>query len=73
VAFVRAFLSQEGIPVVASDVLGVWPRKVCQFPRTGKVLCKRLPATHGEFEQQEERYRAQLVKAPRGGDVELFS
>ncbi len=74
VAFVRAFLSQEGIPVLGSDVLGVWPRKVCQFPRTGKVLCKRLPATHGaEFEQQEQRYRAQLVQQPRGGDVELFS
>lgn len=74
VAFVRGFLAQEGITVLGSDVLGVWPRKVCLFPRTGQVLCKRLPATHGaEFEQQEERYRRQLTQQPSGGDVELFS
>lgn len=74
VAFVRGFLSQEGIPVLASDVLGTWPRKVCLFPRSGQVLCKRLPATHAaDYVQQEERYRTELVKAPGGGEVELFS
>lgn len=74
VAFVRSFLAQEGIAVLASDVLGTWPRKVCQFPRSGQVLCKRLPATHAaDSVQLEERYRTELVKAPGGGDVELFS
>jgi chemotaxis protein CheD len=74
VAFVQAFLAQERIPVLASDVLDLCPRKICLFPDTGKVLCKRLPATHGaEFEQQEARYRAQVVQQTRGGDVELFS
>ena len=70
VAFVRAFLAQENIPITASDVLDIFPRKIVQFPRSGKVMCKRLPATHGaEFEAQEARYRAQLVQQPRGGDV----
>lgn len=74
VAFVRAFLTQESIPVLASDVLGVWPRKVCMFPRSGQVLCKRLPAAHAaEYVSQEESYRASLVRQPRGGEVELFS
>ncbi|MFD0669802.1 chemoreceptor glutamine deamidase CheD [Ramlibacter sp. MAHUQ-53] len=74
VAFVRNFLAQEGIPVLASDVLGEWPRKVCLFPRSGQVLCKRLPAASAsESVQQEETYRRRLVQAPRGGDVELFS
>lgn len=73
VAFVQAFLAQERIPVAASDVLDICPRKIALFPRGGKVMCKRLPATHGvEFEQQEARYRAQLVQQPRGGEVELF-
>lgn len=73
VAFVRSFLAQENVPITASDVLDIYPRKIVQFPRSGKVLCKRLPATHGaEYEAQEARYRAQLVQQPRGGDVELF-
>lgn len=74
VAFVQSFLAQERIPVLARDVLDLCPRKICLYPDTGKVLCKRLPATHGaEFEQQEARYRAQLVQQPRGGEMELFS
>jgi chemotaxis protein CheD len=73
VAFVQSFLAQERIPVLARDVLDLCPRKICLYPDTGKVLCKRLPATHGaEFEQQEARYRAQLVQQPRGGEMELF-
>jgi chemotaxis protein CheD len=74
VAFVRQFLTEEGIPVLASDVLGVWPRKIVQFPRSGQVMCRRLAATHaGESVSQEENYRSQLVKEARGGEVELFT
>jgi chemotaxis protein CheD len=73
VAFVEGFLAQERIAIVARDVLDLCPRKIVLFPHSGKVMCKRLPATHGaEFEQQEARYRAQLVQQPRSGDVELF-
>lgn len=73
VAFVETFLAQERIAIVARDVLDICPRKIVLFPHSGKVMCKRLPATHGaEFEQQEARYRAQLVQQPRTGDVELF-
>ena len=73
VSFVRAFLAQERIPVLGSDVLEVFPRKVCMFPNTGKVMCRRLPAAqHGEYEAQEARYRAAL-RQEKSGDVELFS
>ncbi|MET0310624.1 MAG: chemoreceptor glutamine deamidase CheD [Burkholderiaceae bacterium] len=74
VAFVQEFLAQERIPVIARDVLDVYPRKVCMFPASGKAMCKRLPATHGaEFEQQEQRYRQAVASvAPKGGDIELF-
>jgi chemotaxis protein CheD len=74
VAFVRDFLKREGIPVRADDVLGIWPRKIVQFPRSGQVLCRRLAATHaGASLSQEEKYRSQLVVQARGGEVELFS
>ncbi len=73
VAFVRSFLAQEGIPLVGSDVLGVWPRRVCQLPRSGQVLCKRLPATPGaEYLAQEDGYRRQLRTDRVGGEMELF-
>ena len=73
VAFVETFLAQERIAIAARDLLDICPRKIVLFPHSGKVMCKRLPATHGaEFEQQEARYRARLVQQPRSGAVELF-
>ena len=34
--------STERIPIVARDLLDVCPRKIYFFPRSGKVLVKRL-------------------------------
>lgn len=72
VAFVREFLATEGIPLRGSDVLDVVPRRICLFPRSGIVMCRRLPAAAGEaFAVQEARYRTELARAPAGA-VELF-
>lgn len=49
VAFVRAFLAQEGIPLVTSDVLADCARRVSLYPASGLVLCKRLPAARMEI------------------------
>lgn len=73
VAFVEAFLARERIPILARDVLDVYPRKVCLFPSTGKVLCKRLaPASVNDLQLQETTYRKQLMAKPQSGDIELF-
>lgn len=73
VAFVETFLARERIPILARDVLDVYPRKVCLFPDSGKVLCKRLASANaGELQQEETRYRKQLMAAPQAGAVELF-
>jgi chemotaxis protein CheD len=73
VAFVEAFLASERIPILARDVLGVYPRKVCMFPGSGKVLCKRLaPANANALQLQESGYRKQLLSSPRSGAIELF-
>ena len=37
-----AILRAEKIRVVAEDLQGIYPRKVCFFPRTGKVMVKKL-------------------------------
>lgn len=72
VAFARTFLAGEGIPLRGGDVLDVVPRRICMFPRTGLVLCRRLPAADGaQYAAQEVRYRRELAQAPAGG-VELF-
>jgi len=72
VAFVQEFLAQERIPVLGRDVLDIFPRRICMFPRTGRVLCKRLPSADArQAEQQEASYRASLGRQ-RGGDMELF-
>jgi chemotaxis protein CheD len=73
VAFVTAFLAQERIPVLGKDVLDIYPRKVCLFPKTGKALCRRLPAAQVvQAEAQEAKYRAELVRQPSSGAIELF-
>lgn len=70
--FVQAFLKEEGIPVAASDLLGVSPRKVHFFPATGKAQVKRLHLQPGDaVEQQERDYMERLARAT-AGDVEIF-
>jgi chemotaxis protein CheD len=72
VGFVHQFLAAERIPVIGSDVLDVHPRKVCMFPRSGKVLCRRLPPAQIEPTVAEEtQYRTQIARQP-AGSVELF-
>jgi chemotaxis protein CheD len=44
-AFALDFLERAGIPVVGSDLHGVWPRKVVFFPATGRALVKRIKRT----------------------------
>ena len=69
--FVLNYLTAERIPIVAQDLFGVQPRKVCFFVRTGRTLVKRLPAA-GEIARVERAYRSQLAQKPVAGSVELF-
>lgn len=69
--FVLNYLGAERIPIIAQDLFGVQPRKVCFFVRTGRTLVKRLPAA-GEIARAERAYRSQLAQKPVAGSVELF-
>jgi chemotaxis protein CheD len=72
-AFVMEYLRTEGIRVAAKDLADVHPRKVYYFPATGRALIKRLRAMHNDtIIERETDYRSRLVRAPVGGDVELF-
>jgi chemotaxis protein CheD len=72
--FVLTYLDTEKIPLAARDLLDVHPRKVYFFPKTGRVLVKKLRTMHNEtvFERERE-YESRIGHATVAGDVELFS
>ena len=72
-AFVLNFLKVEKIRVVAEDLNDIHPRKVYYFPRTGKVLVKKLMQTHNDtLVKREIEYASRLKKEPVSGDIDLF-
>ncbi len=74
--FVLDYLANESIPVIASDLLDVYPRKVYFFPETGQVLVRKIKSLHNNtILDRESEYRHQLRSVPvvnTGSDVELF-
>jgi chemotaxis protein CheD len=73
--FVVNFLHEEGIQLLAQDLLGTWPRKLHFFPETGKVQLKRLhlQAADDAVQKQEREYLVRLAGATGGGEIEIFS
>lgn len=73
VAFARAYLALEGVPLVAQDVGGERPRKVMFFPQLGLVRVRRLPPGQAlELAGRERDYSRDLQTGPIGGEIELF-
>lgn len=72
-AFVMQFLKTERIPVLAEDLNDIHPRKVYFFPRTGKVMVKKLMQTHNDtLAKRELDYARRLKVEPVGGAIDLF-
>jgi chemotaxis protein CheD len=71
--FVMSYLKTEKIRVLAEDLNDVYPRKVYFFPRTGKVLVKKLMQAHNDtLAKRELDYASRLKVAPVGGEIDLF-
>ncbi len=71
--FVSEYLREERLNVVAKDLGGIHPRKICYFPTTGKAMVKLLPHAHDDAVAAEEvAYKERLRQAPIAGSVELF-
>ncbi len=71
--FVLNFLETEKIPVLARDLVGIYPRKVYFFPGDGKVMVKTLRSLHnGTIVKREGDYSQRLQTTHLAGDVELF-
>lgn len=72
--FVRDFLKVENIRVIAEDLNDIHPRKVYYFPRTGKVLVKKLKELNNNtLVNREQDYANRLQTNKVAGDVELFT
>lgn len=73
VEFVLEYLQSESIPILAKDLLDLYPRKVYFFTQTGQVLVKKIKAlNNATILERESAYRLQLRKRDQAGDVELF-
>ncbi len=71
--FVRQYLEMEGIPIVAEDLLDIYPRKVYFFPETGRVMVKKLvTVSNTTVVDREQEYAKRLGGEEIAGDVELF-
>ncbi len=74
--FVMEYLKLERIPVVAQDLLDIYPRKVYFFPDSGQVLIRKIKSLHNNtIMDRESAYRMQLRNKPSQNvqqDVELF-
>jgi chemotaxis protein CheD len=72
-AFVLEYLRTEGVALAARDLLDIYPRKVYFFPRTGRVVVRKLKSLHNDtIMQREVEYRSRLRGAHVEGDIELF-
>ena len=71
--FVRDYLEIEKIPVVAEDLLDIYPRKVYYFPMSGRVMVKKLKSLHNTtLLDREMEYSMRIKRVPVAGDIDLF-
>jgi chemotaxis protein CheD len=71
--FVRRYLHAEGIRIIAEDLNDIHPRKVYFFPRTGKVLVKKLKQLNNNtLVNREYDYAHRIQTGEVSGSVDLF-
>ena len=76
-SFAKELLQREGIPLLSSDFLGPWSRKIIFLPFNGEAFCKRLVtnmATASVIAREERSYAETLLQKPKAVDkkIELF-
>lgn len=73
IAFVRAFLENEGYAIAGADLGGTYARRVLFKPTSGRAFVKRLDSTTGASILREELAIARRdVVAAAPADIELF-
>ncbi|HEX4871059.1 MAG TPA: chemoreceptor glutamine deamidase CheD [Nevskiaceae bacterium] len=71
--FVLEYLRAEGLGLNGRDLFDIYPRRVHYFPRSGRVMVRRLPSANDtEVLASERLYQSRLRQSPTQGSVELF-
>lgn len=72
-AFLKQYITDEGMTLETCDLGGKLPRGVIFYPSTGKVYVKLLHrASDSKIGKAEEKFRQKIVKQRTSGDIELF-
>ena len=56
IRFIKSFLEMEGIPIVSNDLGGTNARKIFFFPRSGKVMVKKVTSDLSKIVSIENSY-----------------
>jgi chemotaxis protein CheD len=56
IKFIKTFLEMENIPIASSDLGGKSARKIFFFPRTGKVMVKKILQNMNKIANIETKY-----------------
>lgn len=73
IEFVKDYLANESLQIVASDVGDMFPRKVLYFPDTGAVKVRKMRQMRNDtLIKREKAYIEDINKAPKSGAIELF-
>ncbi|NOX68921.1 MAG: chemoreceptor glutamine deamidase CheD [Gammaproteobacteria bacterium] len=73
IQFAKQFTSSEGLVALVQDFGGPYPRKIKYFPKSGKVMVRRLRSIQKKtVASLERRYEATLDSKEVTGDIELF-
>ncbi len=71
--FVVDYLKAEHIPILASDLLDHFPRKVYFFASSGEVKVRKIKSLHNStIIDRESEYRMKIRNSAKSGDVDLF-
>jgi chemotaxis protein CheD len=73
VEFTMEYLSAENIPILASDLLDAYPRKVYFSPGSGIVNVRKIKSLHNStIIDRESEYKMRIRGASKSGEIELF-
>lgn len=59
--FVKKYLAERKIPILAGDLEGLYPRKLHFFPQSGRVLLKKLRVSHNNTIVEREQNYSRLL------------
>lgn len=73
IQFLKQFIANEQLNVVAHDLGGECPRKVLFYPSTGVARVRKLTQVKNDtIATREKLYSAELAQKPSQGEIELF-